>query len=167
MGTRHLILVYYKRQYHIAQYGQWDGYPGGQGLTVLEFVSDPVNLSKLTAVLDAGDMLYEPTHEPLNPSLSRDTGAEILKIVADATEPVPIIKALEFITDGIFCEWAYVVDLDEGAMEVYSGSRDKEGKSRFRKVKALKDAKHFPSLVGRWKFTDLPTKTEFLDWFSK
>ena len=102
MGTRHLILVYYKHRYHIAQYGQWDGYPAGQGLTVLEFVSDPANLSKLTAVLDAGDMLYKPTHGQLKPSLSRDTGAKILKIVADATEPVPIIKALEFITDGIF-----------------------------------------------------------------
>ena len=55
MGTRHLILVYYKGQYHIAQYGQWDGYPGGQGVTVLHFVSDPAKLAKLTAVLDAGE----------------------------------------------------------------------------------------------------------------
>lgn len=34
MGTRHLICVYYKRRFAIAQYGQWDGYPGGQGLTI-------------------------------------------------------------------------------------------------------------------------------------
>ena len=201
MGTRHLILVYYKGQYHIAQYGQWDGYPDVQGITVLEFVSDPANLSKLTAVLDAGDMLYEPTQEQLNawdgeqrraeiehderrrkitdpaearlvgsaptlrPSLSRDTGAEILELVANTTEPVPIVKALDFITECMMCEWAYVVDLDEGAMEVYSGWSD-EGESRFRKVEALKDAEYLPSLVGRWKFTDLPTETEFLDWFS-
>ena len=206
MGTRHLILVYYKGQYHIAQYGQWDGYPGGQGVTVLHFVSDPAKLAKLTAVLDAGDMLYEPTDEELQrwsmemsraaqahylrgnglttqaeleawvrvqfpgrevcPSISRDTGAEILEVVANATEPVPIVKSLDFITDGLFCEWAYVVDLDEGAMEVYMGRGEMKGESRFKKEETLKDAQHFPALVGRWKFSDLPTEAEFVRWFS-
>ena len=37
MGTRHLIAVHADGQYKIAQYGQWDGYPSGQGLTALGF----------------------------------------------------------------------------------------------------------------------------------
>ena len=66
MGTRHLILVYYKGKYHIAQYGQWDGHPRGQGVTVLGFVRSPENLSKLRAVLDRADtMLFTPTKEQL------------------------------------------------------------------------------------------------------
>lgn len=32
MGTRHLILVFYKGAYRIAQYGQWDGYPSSERL---------------------------------------------------------------------------------------------------------------------------------------
>ncbi|EGP83674.1 unnamed protein product [Zymoseptoria tritici ST99CH_3D1] len=40
MGTRHLILVWYKGKWHIAQYGQWDGYPGGQGMTVFRFLTN-------------------------------------------------------------------------------------------------------------------------------
>ncbi|KAL1632727.1 hypothetical protein SLS56_003424 [Neofusicoccum ribis] len=60
MGTRHLILVYYKGAYHIAQYGQWDGYPSGQGAIVLAFARDPTNITRLKAVIDAG-LLYEPT----------------------------------------------------------------------------------------------------------
>lgn len=31
MGTRNLTAVYLDGQYKVAQYGQWDGYPEGQG----------------------------------------------------------------------------------------------------------------------------------------
>ena len=38
MGTRHLIAVQKDGEYKVAQYGQWDGYPEGQGVRVLEFL---------------------------------------------------------------------------------------------------------------------------------
>lgn len=38
MGTRNLTAVYLDGQYKVAQYGQWDGYPEGQGITVLTFL---------------------------------------------------------------------------------------------------------------------------------
>lgn len=34
MGTRHLIKVKYKGEIKVSQYGQWDGYPDGQGLDI-------------------------------------------------------------------------------------------------------------------------------------
>ncbi|MHC5949058.1 hypothetical protein ACVXZ3_04645 [Providencia hangzhouensis] len=40
MGTRHLICVAKDGDYKVAQYGQWDGYPSGQGLTLLTFLRD-------------------------------------------------------------------------------------------------------------------------------
>ena len=40
MGTRHLTAVYQNGEYKVAQYGQWDGYPDGQGLICLEFLRD-------------------------------------------------------------------------------------------------------------------------------
>ncbi|KAF9639944.1 hypothetical protein BFW01_g11750 [Lasiodiplodia theobromae] len=212
MGTRNLTLVYYKGAWHIAQYGQWDGYPEGQGLTVLRFVANPENVSKLKAVIDAGNMLYEPTEEQVMawhderarakreyynhrshvliskiedlekeeanepkvvPSVSRDTCAEILGLVANATEPVPIVKELSFIGDTLFCEWAYVVDLDEGAVEVYAGLYDapkliKEGaETRFVQDENFKDCEAFPDLVGKWMLDNLPSEHEFLGWFKK
>ena len=42
MGTRHLICAVSDNKYRIAQYGQWDGYPGGQGLAVLTFLKSPM-----------------------------------------------------------------------------------------------------------------------------
>ena len=38
MGTRNLISVIENKKPVIAQYGQWDGYPSGQGVDILEFL---------------------------------------------------------------------------------------------------------------------------------
>ena len=40
MGTRHMIGVVSDGKYRVAQYGQWDGYPSGQGVGILEFLID-------------------------------------------------------------------------------------------------------------------------------
>ena len=40
MGTRHLTIVVSEGQYKVAQYGQWDGYPTGQGKTVTRFIME-------------------------------------------------------------------------------------------------------------------------------
>lgn len=37
MGTRNLTMVMVDGVYKVAQYGQWDGYPSGQGITVFIF----------------------------------------------------------------------------------------------------------------------------------
>lgn len=44
MGTRNLTAVYLDGQYKVAQYGQWDGYPEGQGITVLTFLRDKMGI---------------------------------------------------------------------------------------------------------------------------
>lgn len=40
MGTRNLTMVQFNNEIKVAQYGQWDGEPDGQGATVLEFCSN-------------------------------------------------------------------------------------------------------------------------------
>ena len=38
MGTRNLTCVIKDGKYRVAQYGQWDGYPEGQGMNILNFL---------------------------------------------------------------------------------------------------------------------------------
>ena len=47
MGTRNLSLLKYNNKIIVAQYGQWDGYPSGQGKTILEFCRSTDNIEKL------------------------------------------------------------------------------------------------------------------------
>lgn len=135
MGTRHLVCVVVDGQYKVAQYGQWDGYPSGQGVTALNFLREQFDREKFLARLAAA---YEPDQgqiEKMNarleaenaevgalyPSMSRDTGAGILALIQDSTEPVPLRSAISFAADSLMCEWAYVIDLDKNTFEVFQG----------------------------------------------
>ena len=52
MGTRNLTLVKDKEgKTKVAQYGQWDGYPEGQGSTILNFIRSKENRDTLAEVL--------------------------------------------------------------------------------------------------------------------
>jgi hypothetical protein len=82
-----------------------------------EVLHDPKALEAWVAVKYPGQEVCPP--------ISRDTGAGILRIIADAAEPVPILKQIEFLKEG-FCKWAYIVDLDTEVFEVYTRWRDFE-----------------------------------------
>ena len=58
------------------------------------------------------------------PSLSRDTGAKILDIIYDSTGEVPLIDNKSFLDDGLFCEYAYVINFDENALICYKNGRN-------------------------------------------
>jgi hypothetical protein len=145
MGTRHITAVKLNGEYKIAQYGQWDGYPEGQGQTALKFLRSPSNREKLKkglkhcvfvtpeeieAKLKEMGLSNWMTTEEANrfnaefPYMTRDHGAEILRLVATAPKearPIKITNSLEFAADSLFCEWAYVVDFDTNTFEVYRG----------------------------------------------
>lgn len=109
--------------------------------------------------------IYSYGKSPLSsnwPSLSREAGADILRIIAQPTlkaaekKRVPILKELEFVNDDLFCEWAYVVDLDKDAFEVFHGSQKKEESvcKRFDNVGNRNDT--VPKLLKSFPFIFLP-----------
>ena len=122
MGTRHLICIYHNGRFAVAQYGGHDGYPSGAGMTILRFLTK-ANIKRLREKI--------PFALPPKPWTGGDydnRGVEILEDVASARETVERVFRLDFASDGAFCEWAYVVDLDgEGALEVYKGSNHFHG----------------------------------------
>ncbi|KXX79617.1 hypothetical protein MMYC01_203024 [Madurella mycetomatis] len=62
MGTRHLICIFWKGKWVLAQYGQYDGYPEGQGVKIFHFLSVACNIDLLKVGLEH---IYEPTEEEL------------------------------------------------------------------------------------------------------
>jgi hypothetical protein len=124
MGTRGLTKVIKNDKIVVAQYGQWDHYPSGQGLTALRFLRDEANVEKLDKGLywlyEVDDASVEETYERTGdnfatayPSLIRDTGAEILELIANAKGALPVLLNSDFENDELFCEGVFTVDLDK------------------------------------------------------
>jgi hypothetical protein len=136
MGTRNLTLVQQNGQYKVAQYGQFDGYPAGQGKTVLEFLRTwdrPAFERKVAAASFMTESDIDAINEQIKaqglrdtwtqkwPELSREPAAKILQIIADRPDGIRLKNTLGFAGDSLMCEWAYVIDLDAGKLEVLKG----------------------------------------------
>ncbi len=128
MGTRNLTCVVTGGEYKVAQYGQWDGYPSGQGLTALRFLRD-ADLTCLKQKAEAARWISADEIEALNqtnwkithPQLSRDHGAKILGMISDSEDGIVLLDSLNFAADSLMCEWAYVIDLDKKTFEAFKG----------------------------------------------
>lgn len=96
MGTRHQQNVIDKNgELKVSQYGQWDGYPEGQGLDILRYLKSG-NLDKyqenLALIRRADKQEIDCIEEIENwpekyPYLSRDCGARIHKMIEEGRVP--------------------------------------------------------------------------------
>lgn len=192
MGTRGLYCAVVDGEFKVAQYGQWDAYPSGQGLDILKFVRAVVANGRVEEFKTALRGLKVLTDEEikafweqqgadangfidmgaakrageLRPELSRDTGSDIMQLVLDGKAKA-VKLSTDFASDSLFCEWAYVIDTDAGILEVFKGfQKEKHDKGRFA-TKIVEEAhrtdQYFPvAEVARFSFTDLPDNDTFL-----
>lgn len=170
MGTRHIIMVQMDNEYKVMQYGQWDGYLDGQGQDVLRFLRN----NDLAAFSDKVAQCREITEEEINevnatdnwpsvyPHLSRDCSSDILDMIMES--PLTLYLDKEFPYDSLFCEYAYVIDLDKNVFEVYKGWNKEKTPEDSRFYKEEPDHMgHYP--VKFWfsyPLHELPTDEEFL-----
>ena len=140
MGTRNLTIVKSKGKNRVAQYGQWDGYPTGQGDTIAKFIkkADLKKFKKLVEKLGTyTDKDIEQAYaeegaikgerfvscdiaERVNtkhPALSRDYGAGILDLIYDGKVDRVVLNE-DFEKDSLFCEYCYKIDLDKETVEM-------------------------------------------------
>lgn len=186
MGTRNLTAVVLNGEYKIAQYGQWDGYPSGQGKTALQFLRSKKNQAALKKALSRVQFIEQAEidkalnlvgahdgwltseqskrFDEMFPLLTRDHGAEILALVAASDKPM-LQNGITFAEDSLFCEWAYVVDFDKNSFEVYKGFVRKPfgKKQRFYAATPNKGGYYPIKLAKRFDLGDLPTYKEFLE----
>lgn len=178
MGTRHLIAVQLGGEYRIAQYGQWDGYPSGQGSEVLAFVRGmdrpafeqnlrassfmtPADFDELKAEIDRRKIADWQTEWP---HLSRDAGSEILAMVQRG--PLKLRDTRSFAADSLFCEWGYVIDLDTNRLEVFKGFNQSplDPSERFYGVTEAGSNPDYQPIkkAHEWPLDALPSDEDFL-----
>jgi hypothetical protein len=137
MGTRGLTKVVYKNQVIVAQYGQWDHYPEGQGVTLFYTLQDSDVVKNFIKKIP---QIYYPSDEQLDviyksvtgdnpdeqvPSLTRNTGGEIFRVIAEWDDsPIPIVRDEAFEKDELFCEGVYTINLDTGFFHTQFGRKD-------------------------------------------
>jgi hypothetical protein len=136
MGTRHLVGFTVDGETK-AMYGQFDGYPGFVGLKVLSFckglggslgeVADKVRALRVVEESDEpssdeAKKLSEFSNDSV--SSGNDWYATLRNCQGDPQMILDagyILNSFPFGYDGLFCEWAYVVDLDFQTLDVYRG----------------------------------------------
>lgn len=189
MGTRNSTIVIQNKKVKVAQYGQWDGYPSGQGKTILNFLKScdldlfKRQIKELKAFTKKDLKALEKTNwQDTHPWLTRDWAAQILngihsgmmayndwsgdqmksKIKYVSIDKVSLDK--DFPGDSLFCEWAYVIDLDTNTFEIYEGFNQTPltPSDRFFHLQK-EDSEYYPvRLRAFYKLDNLPTKEEFL-----
>ena len=200
MGTRNLTAVMSGGKYVIAQYGQWDGHPDGQGSTALEFCKTHLQtnmsrqrfqkkLDRIRFVTDAEvkqlcekvgakdgwlNMDQSSAFDKLVPLLNRDHGAGILELVLESdADEILLQDSISFAGDSLFCEYAYVVDLDKNTFEAYKGFQTEplEAGERFASFKITDKSsrqEYYPvKLMGSWDLDNLPTLKQMCSVFHK
>lgn len=194
MGTRSLTIVCSKGKYKVAQYGQWDGYPEGLGVKLLRYLKN-ININELRNSVDKCTYLSEEDFAEINkqiqeckkdnerydwkefyPELSRDTGGDILDLIMFKNKN-KLKNSLNFAADSLFCEWAYVIDLDKNTFEVYEGFNktplNKDERFYFLMGESEKENEHrrninieqyYPiKFLNDYSLSSLPDKDEFLE----
>ena len=145
MGTRNLTKVIDKAgQVVVAQYGQWDGYPSGQGLNALYHATahkqieeglsrvrwaTEKELSEIYSKFEKMNQLGTDDFKNFNllyPNLTRDTCADILGVVAWSIGEVILVDQSDFEKDGLFCEGVYTIDFQKRKFISWYGKKTVE-----------------------------------------
>ena len=140
MGTRGLY-GFYKNGETKTVYNQYDTYPGGLGAVMLKFIKHLQSFDGLRKLFDRLKIVKEgkkPGKKQLEHALSimkpdlnvssRSMNDWYCILREAQNNPMVysnglklILDSTDFIKDSLFCEWAYIINLDNDTLEVYAG----------------------------------------------
>lgn len=151
MGTRGGMGFRIERQDNV-QYNQYDAYPDGLGTVMVEFVTQMLTEGKEAeyAALAKGIRLIDENTEPTaedraqyarytdsNVSTGKDWYATLRQLQGDPMGTLNagvMLDGSAFLKNGPFCEYAYIINFDERALEFYRGFCKDEAQCKGRYV---------------------------------
>lgn len=189
MGTRGAYGFRINGTDHIA-YNNMDSYPGSLGTDVLtqcrKWAARP---GKLEAVREAAASL-KPIQEGSKPTPEQIKKCKKYAKAATSGDPDDAwyfllrgaqgnlaamlklgfyINSAAFLKDSLFCEWAYIVNLDDGVLEVYRGFQHKRhNRGRYGRLREDSKAEYWGvALIKTYPLARLPSKTAFVEELAK
>lgn len=176
MGTRGLVGFVIDGEVK-AHYNHWDSYPSGKGLDVLAFartmsgrsgdgtVQQVRDLRKVSEDADPTDEDTARYAEYADGDVNQAIGwYSLLRRcqgdLALVLESGIILNQPEFATDSLFCEWAYLINVDDWTLEVFEGFQS-EPHDLGRFAGPVDNCYYPVKLVAVYDLNDLPTDEEF------
>lgn len=152
MGTRNLFTIIKDNKTVLAKYNQWDGYLDGQGRDLAEFITNDLSFESLyngitrIKLLDENDSKVDAIYNELNmtrhddnsrkklfPLITRDTNIkDQLRAISIGVGDLFSVDASDFVNDGLFCEYAYELNLDDNTVSVFKSGTKKCDKLVFK-----------------------------------
>ena len=136
MGTRGMIGIQAGGRV-VGTYNHYDSYPSWLGATMaregIALAGDRERVAEQVAALRLVDEAEQPTPEERavftgSHDENVSTGADWYAVLRGLQGSIKAYldagvmpDGLAFASDSLFCEWAYIVDLDAGTLEVYKG----------------------------------------------
>ena len=180
MSTRG-FLGFVANEHETIVYAPFDAYPSGLGADVLKWARtvtdwDTVRQQAAALVHVEGDVM--PTAEQAaalaeyakpdtapeaDPAeewyrlLYKTFGNPALTLAAEHAPHFP-----DWPGDSLYCEWGYLIDLDEKRFELYQGFQTRPHKGRFASRSANERSGYYPvKLLVSWPLDELPDDDEF------
>ena len=121
MGTRGCVAFQHEGEI-VGWYNHFDSYPDGLGADVLDKIKQHDNETLLKALqsinfINQNDDDAEDFYENHKVIFEMDWVKELIGSYKQFT----LQDGTSFLKDGLFCEWAYIFNFDEGTLEVRSG----------------------------------------------
>lgn len=147
MGTRGVWGVRYQNKDKIT-YNHFDSYPDNLGETIKKFIikHSVEELKQIASKIILVDRNMKPTKEQIeackdymNLYVSEQSPEDWYCLLHKSQgEPEAYIKGLifmidscNFMKDSLFCEWAYIINLDTNKLEIYRGFQKEPQNNRY------------------------------------
>lgn len=168
MSTRGLVLVKKNNEIRIAEYNGHDSYPSSLGVFLYEIINDKDELAFIKSVVDKCKFVKSSDNLSEHEDISSDTEFEDFynTLKSKANDDVILLTNSSFFgEDSLFCEWAYMVDLDEEKLIVFVGfNEDKDLQDQLFKIDdAYEDGYYGCRRLCEIGFNESKSKEEFLE----
>lgn len=171
VGTRGTYGLY-KNGISKLTYNHWDSYPSGLGKEMLSFARN-TSIEKLNELFETLIMVDEKEYPTIieKNRLSKlgyayeDSGRELnwynilggtlgdLSVYEDGL--CYMIEYSKFIKDSLYCEWAYIVNLDDETFEIYEGFQKEQNNNRYSIENPVNDKYYACKLISKIPLNEL------------